>query len=207
MQLVDLRAAQLLLPPDCDAVAVVPGKTLGGLLFLSYESGSTLVYRELNVVAAMVRVGARVAFYLPRLYVDSPESLAGGRAIWGMPKEAATFDVAATRTERRIVVYGRDGEVARLRAGTPRSRLRLSLPLPALGTQDDRFLFFTGRLHARVGFVSATVELPRDGEFAALALDRPMLSCSLDTLELVVPVPTVVQRAFAPLRAGAPALS
>jgi hypothetical protein len=52
-----------------------------------------------------------------------------------------------------------------------------------------------------------TVNLPPDGEFAALALDRPMLSFSLDTLELVVPAPTAVERAFAPLRAGAPALS
>ena len=68
------------MPPDSSVVSVAPGKTVGGLLFLSYESGSTLVYNELNVISALVRVGSRVAFYLPRLYVDSPASLAGGRA-------------------------------------------------------------------------------------------------------------------------------
>jgi acetoacetate decarboxylase len=202
VQPVERRAAQAFVPPDCDVVAVVPGKTLGGLLFLSYESGSTLVYRELNVVAALVRVGTRLAFYLPRLYVDSPASLAGGQAIWGVPKEAAAFDVATRGAERTVVVHGRGGDVCLLRASAPRTGIRLSLPMPALGTRDYRFLFFTGRVHARFGLVRATVELPRDGELAALALDRPMLSVSLDALELVVPAPTAVPRAleFAPRR-------
>jgi hypothetical protein len=175
--LVDARAALPFVPPDSSVVSVAPGKTVGGLLFLSYESGSTLVYNELNVISALVRVGSRVAFYLPRLYVDSPASLAGGRAIWGVPKLAAAFDVATRGT-----------------ATAPRGGIPLPLPMPAVGTHDDRFLFFTGRMRARLSRTNATVQLPRDGEFAPLGLDRPLFSVWLDALTLDVPAPTAVMR-------------
>ncbi len=194
MQPVGIGAARALVPSDCDVVAVGPGKTLGGLLFLSYEAGSTLAYRELNVVAALVRVGTHLAFYLPRLYVDNPASLAGGRAIWGVPKEKATFDVAVRGAERTVVVHGRRGDVCRLRASAKRTGLRMALPLPALGMDDDRFLFFTGRLHARIGLTRATVEMPPDGDFASLGLERPKISFWLEALELVVPAPTTQLR-------------
>jgi hypothetical protein len=192
--LVDARAALPFVPPDSSVVSVAPGKTVGGLLFLSYESGSTLVYNELNVISALVRVGSRVAFYLPRLYVDSPASLAGGRAIWGVPKLAAAFDVATRGTERSVVVHGPQGDLCTLRATAPRGGIPLPLPMPAVGTHDDRFLFFTGRMRARLSRTNATVQLPRDGEFAPLGLDRPLFSVWLDALTLDVPAPTAVMR-------------
>src|SRR5664279_5096185 len=173
VQTVDVRAARGLVPRDCPIVAVAPGRTLGGLLFVSYESGSTLVYRELTVAAALVRVGKRLAFYLPRIYVDSAASLAGGRAIWGVPKEMANFEVTTSDVQRTIVVRTGGDEVCRIVASVARRGLRLTLPMPAFGTRADSLLFFAGRLDARFGLIRASVALPRDGEFAALSLDRP----------------------------------
>jgi hypothetical protein len=194
VQGVDVRAARCFVPRDCAIVAVAPGRTLGGLLFVSYEYGSVLVYRELVVVAALVRVGGRFAFYLPRLYVDSAASLAGGRGIWGVPKDMASFDVTTSGAQRTIVVRSGDGDICRLQVGVARTGIRLRVPVPALGTRADSFLFFTGRLTARFGLARAVVDLPRDGKFAALSLDRPLFAVSLDELELRVPVPIAVSR-------------
>jgi acetoacetate decarboxylase len=207
VQGVDVRAARRVVPADCAIVTVAPGKTLGGLLFVSYESGSTVVYRELAVVAALVRVGRRVAFYLPRLYVDSAASLTGGRAIWGVPKDMASFEVAASRTQRTIVVRCAGSDVCRLQAAVARGGVRLTVPMPTLGTRAASFLFFTSRLTARVSFIRAAVELPPDGEFAGLSLDRPWFAVSLDGFNLMVPVPiTVSRRRFAPVSVVAPSL-
>jgi hypothetical protein len=194
VQGVDVRAARRFVPRDCTIVAVAPGKTLGGLLFVSYEAGSTLVYRELTVVAALVRVGRRLAFYLPRLYVDSAASLAGGRAIWGVPKEMATFDVTTADGLRTIVVRSGGDEVCRIAAAVARGGIRLTLPVPTFGTRADSLLFFSGRLAARFALVRAAIELPREGDFAALALDRPRVAVSIDEFVLRVPIPIAVAR-------------
>jgi acetoacetate decarboxylase len=192
VQAVDVRAARHFVPPGCTIVAIAPGKTLGGLLFVSYEFGSTLVYRELSVVAALVRVGRRIAFCLPRLYVDSAASLAGGHAIWGVPKQMANFDVSTSDGQRTIVVRSGGSDVCRLQIGVARGGLRLAVPMPALGTRADSFLFFTGRLTARFGVIRAAVEVPRDGAFAALSLDRPLFAVSLNDFDLKVPLPIAV---------------
>jgi acetoacetate decarboxylase len=194
VQTVDVRAARRFVPRDCPIVAVAPGRTLGGLLFVSYESGSTLIYRELTIAAALVRVGRRIAFYLPRLYVDSAASLAGGRAIWGVPKEMADFDVATSEGQRTIVVRSGGDDVCRIAAAVPRGGLRLTIPMPAFGTRADSLLFFAGRLAARFALIRAAVELPSDGEFATLALDHPRFAVSIDEFVLRVPVPIALPR-------------
>jgi hypothetical protein len=72
--------------------------------------------------------------------------------------------------------------------------------MPAFGVRDGDFLFFTGRLDARVSVVRASVTMPRDGEFAGLGLDRPRLAFRTDNLTLAVPAPQVIRRAV-PARA------
>ncbi len=191
---VPAQGARHFVPSDCAIVAIAPGRTLGGLLFVSYEFGSTIVYRELAVVAALVRVGRRLAFFLPRLYVDSAASLAGGRGIWGVRKDLASFDVAASATKRTIVVRSDGADVCKLQAAVARTGVRLPLPMPAFGTRSDRFLFFTARLAARLSLIGATVEMPRDGEFAALSLERPLFAVAMDGLDLRIPLPIEVPR-------------
>ena len=192
--LVDSAAARASVPNGATVVSVVPGKTLGGLVFLSYERGP-LTYRELNVVAGLVRIGSRVAFWLPKLYVDSDASLAGGRDIWGVPKELARFDVEHEIGATCVTVRQGADEICRLRSSVAASGVRFPLPMPAFGIRGNDFLFFTGHLDARLSLVRATVTLPRDGEFARLGLDKPRLAMRLDNLTLVVPVPNAVPRA------------
>jgi len=194
--LVESAAAAPFVPEGARLVSVAPGKTLGGLFFLSYDRG-TLTYRELNVVAGLVRVGARFAFLLPRLYVDSAASLAGGREIWGVPKELAAFDISHDIGVTTVDVRQGADPICTLRCTVPQRGLRVPLPLPSLGVRDDAFLFFTGRFASRLSFARASVKLAPGGEFGALGLERPRVTVRCENLTLDVPAPQVVHRAAA----------
>lgn len=64
-----------------------------GTAFVSYEPGSELTYSEL-LVARPVRSGEhgrRVS--IVDIWVDSPASMAGGRALWAIPKGLCDFDL------------------------------------------------------------------------------------------------------------------
>ena len=189
LQPVDLAAARRVAPPGAHVVPVWPGKTLGGLLFLAYGAGSTLQYNELNIVAGLVRFGGRFAFWLPRLYVDSAASLAGGRAIWGAPKALADFTLASDRSRTTVEVARDKRTLCRLRFRARARGLRLALPMPAVGSRDGALIAFTGRLTSRFAPVRVEVTMSADMEFAGLRLDRPVLGVRCDGLQLVVPPP------------------
>jgi len=64
-----------------------------GAAFVSYEPGSPLTYSEL-LVARLVDAGTygkRVS--ITDIWVDSPASVAGGRELWGIPKDLCDFEL------------------------------------------------------------------------------------------------------------------
>ena len=69
-----------------------------GAAFVTYEEGSPLTYRELLVARPIAtdEHGRRVT--ITDIWVDSPESVAGGRELWAFPKGLCdfTFDTAHT---------------------------------------------------------------------------------------------------------------
>jgi hypothetical protein len=69
-----------------------------GAAFVSYEPGSELTYSEL-LVARQVSTdehGRRVS--IVDIWVDSPESVAGGRALWAIPKGLCDFTLDTSHT-------------------------------------------------------------------------------------------------------------
>jgi acetoacetate decarboxylase len=62
-----------------------------GAAFVSYEEGSPLTYRELLVARPIAtdEHGRRVT--TTDIWVDSPESVAGGRELWAIPKGLCDF--------------------------------------------------------------------------------------------------------------------
>ena len=68
-----------------------PGEEAGvfAVAFIGYEPGGTLAYSELLVARRADEGG--LALTVRDLWVDSAESREGGRALWGLPKEMATF--------------------------------------------------------------------------------------------------------------------
>lgn len=62
-----------------------------GAAFVSYEEGSPLTYLEL-LVARLVDAKARTV-RITDIWVDSAESLAGGRSLWAIPKDLAKLEL------------------------------------------------------------------------------------------------------------------
>ena len=65
-----------------------------GAAFVSYEDPSPLTYSELLVA----RPVEDKAVSISDIWVDSPESVAGGRELWAIPKGLADFTLESSRT-------------------------------------------------------------------------------------------------------------
>lgn len=61
---------------------------LYGAAFVDYQADGVLAYHEL-LVARLVRDGRARRVRVTDIWVDSPESMAGGRSLWAIPKQLA----------------------------------------------------------------------------------------------------------------------
>jgi hypothetical protein len=77
------------LPPGARPVTVL-GRALVGTAWITYGPGGVLAYDEV-LAAVRVRVGGRTCTTVTHIWVDHPASVAGGRELWGVPKELAAF--------------------------------------------------------------------------------------------------------------------
>ncbi len=190
VHLADVKTVRHLVPPDTWIVCVAPGKTLAALYFASYKVGSTLAYRELAIAVAIVRHGKRVYAWAPQLYVDSPASVAGGRAIWGLHKTLAEFERTRTRGRATATVRADGREIATFMATSGGPSLPLSAPVPVLGMRGEFALPFVASARARARLASATVTLPGDSPYRHVFARRALVAVRFDELALVVPAPS-----------------
>jgi acetoacetate decarboxylase len=155
--------------------AVVTPRALGGVLLANYTSG-TLAYHELIVFERASRRGMVIS----HIYVDDERSLRGGREIWGLPKELATFTYTPTRFEARQ-------ETVLLSARIRRRPGRLPLLVPAPIVSDAGATLGIARVKAAPALV--TLDVPPDSPFAALGLNGTHLGLAGDDLRLTMPPP------------------
>lgn len=150
------------------------GKAVVATGFVDYRPGGLLSYHEF-LVAPLVRHGRTPGLSITDIWVDSPASKAGGRELWGIPKELADFEMShdpafhgTARVEGKVVAEAR---VARRRAG-------LRLPFPLRGTIWQTLdaalartpLRTTGRVHLARGSWRV------DGPLAWLRPYRPFIT-------------------------------
>src|SRR3954449_8724386 len=69
-----------------------------GAAFVTYEEGSQLTYHELVVTRVLKDEERGRAVTSPDIWVDSPESRAGGRELWAIPKELCDFTYDSSHT-------------------------------------------------------------------------------------------------------------
>jgi hypothetical protein len=146
--------------------------------FVRYTPGSVLSYDEL-LVAAVGRRGAAPVAVIPHIWVDSPESVAGGRELWGIPKGLATFEESWDGPlTGRAVVEGR--ELASVRAS---QGLRLPgwyrLPMPTAQRLDGHDAFAQVQSLGRLHLGSASWTFPDDSPLAFIGRGRPLLTSVL----------------------------
>lgn len=162
------EAARRRLPPAARAVPAGPGRALGGIVLVAYEAGSTLVYDEL-VVGCLALAGGRPGLWAVCMWVDDPRSVAGGRSIWGLPKDLAEFERAGVPGDGRVEIRV-GGELAcaieaRPAAGAP--RVPLPLVVPVLGAGGRLAL---GRGLGRLAPARARIDVPAASPLADLGL-------------------------------------
>jgi acetoacetate decarboxylase len=157
--------------------ALVKPRALGGVLLANYTSG-TLVYRELIVFSHATARGMVVS----HIYVDDEQSLSGGREIWGLPKELATFESTPTRFSAR------QGSDVLLEARIRRRPGRLPLIIPAPIVSDAGATVGRARIKAAPALV--TLDVPATSPFASLGLSGTRVGLAGDHLALTMPAPT-----------------
>src|SRR5947209_6872258 len=171
-------AARAFVPDGLELVSAA-GRTAGGVLLARYGEGATLGYDELIIFAGAVRAGGRRGMWVSHIYVDLPASVAGGRRIWGLPKELAEFGWRP----RAVSVHGL------LEARISRAPVKAPVPLrpSTFGRRDGRFVWTgtKGTLRAAPSLVRLSV--PGDSPFKALGLDGTWPAVAGDRLDLPFP--------------------
>lgn len=175
-----------LIPAPLEIVSIFPGKTLGGIYLSFYDDTSILSYSELVVVPAIVRYRNRFGVWISHIYVDNSDSVAGGREIWGLPKELAAF----SWEKHGVTVRAGDRLLCRLHHQSPSFGLRFPLTLSSFGQIDNRFVGFESQFSARFSLISGHLEVPLASPFSHLGLARPWLLLQGDTLTLKVNAPS-----------------
>ncbi|WP_433783806.1 acetoacetate decarboxylase family protein [Actinomycetospora sp. CA-101289] len=164
--------------PDGWRPFVLAGRTPVGAAWVDYAEGGVLSYHEL-LVAVAGRVGPRVRPHIVRIWVDSPASRDGGRALWGIPKGLATFEgLAAGRPSMTLEGAARPAASAVLRRGTrlpgrPRVGFTLAQDLDG-GLIESPVVSRNG-----LGLLRADWTFDADGPLGFLAGRRPVLSTTL----------------------------
>jgi hypothetical protein len=144
---------------------------LVGAAWASYRPGGALVYEEL-LSTLLLRRGWRVLPTITHIWVDDPASRAGGRELWGIPKELANFGAFLASTD--------EGPIA---GGSVRPRLTLPWRLPGRFSVVQR-LRGSAKVtpvcfRARVGLCHAAFVADPGGPLAFLAGRRALFSFSV----------------------------
>lgn len=112
-----VRAERLPPTPDGFDPLVVAGRGLAVAAWVDYREPSPLTYGEL-LAGVVGRHRGDLLFSVTHMWVDSAASRAGGRELWGYPKELADLDLRVDPTGGAAAV----GPNGRLATGTFRGR-------------------------------------------------------------------------------------
>jgi hypothetical protein len=180
---------------------VVAGRMFVTGAFVEYEPGSTLTYGELAMGIVVKQRGARrYGAATPLIWVDSEQSLRGGRALWNLPKEMARFELdrrppgggfsgAAWDERGRLLGKAR----FELLPGLPR-RVRLPFLLPDLYSIHGQVCETKDSFSTSLRLLRGSWSIPDSSPLAALGLagQKPLLSFWMRDFALTLPAATPV---------------
>ncbi len=170
----------LSLPPGLQHL--LPSRSIV-IALLRYLEG-TLRYDEL-IIGSLLRHGFQAGLHVQHIWVNDTQSLQGGRQIWGLPKELATFSWAGSTVQ----VADSAGSIVTLSID-PRTALlpRLPLPLPFFGYLDNGWVYTIARASARFGHAGMRLSSWSE-RFPYRVGTAPLLSVAMKPFHLSVPAP------------------
>jgi acetoacetate decarboxylase len=192
VNLLDISTARSFVPPELEIVAILPGKTLGGVYLSTYASGSVLEYNELIITCGLTRYQGQTSSWISHIYVDNATSVAGGREIWGLPKEMADF----SWTNNSVTVSQGDRDLCSLKY--QRNWLNLTtwwkpqFSAGSFGGLNTDLLYFNNKFAAEISFLSSNLTIPASSPFASLQIGQPWLTINMDQLNLTAGSPQII---------------
>ncbi|MEU1006477.1 acetoacetate decarboxylase family protein [Streptomyces tibetensis] len=155
--------------------------------WVDYRPGGVLTYREF-LIALVVRHGRRLAASTVAAWVDDERSLAGGRALWGIPKERGAITLHAEGRSARGELTVPGTPTVRL---TYRDVLRLPCRLPARAhlfqqLPDGEECRVPMRISGQPALGRGRVMTGAEDPLSALGRHRPLLSLALRDFRSVV---------------------
>jgi hypothetical protein len=192
LQVLEIDRVRLSVPACLEIVSLLPGKTVGGLYLASYGEGSALQYNELIVISAIVRYANTIGCWISHIYVDQPDSIAGGQDIWALPKQLAQFEW--TMADKPSVRVSQDNNlICSLNCTWKLPGWRQSLTIPTLTVQDSKTKVFNGHAAFNLHAAGSTIQIPSTAPFAQLGLGQPWLSAYCSQLRLTVEAPSALE--------------
>ncbi|WP_104111489.1 acetoacetate decarboxylase family protein [Arthrobacter sp. N199823] len=169
---------------------VLAGRAVVGVAAVRYKPGGVLAYDELLVALPVVH-HARLAVTIPQIWVSSPASRAGGRALWGIPKELMTAH--RHHTGRRLQALYRSESRAILAETSVLVRRRLPgrwrLPLPTVQRAPDYLIrsstFIRSSNSVRGSLHLAHTEWTFESALSWLQGHRPVLGAAITQASVV----------------------
>ncbi len=190
LEFVDIEKVHSLIPKELNIVSLLPGKTIGCVYLSYYSSGSVLEYSELIVAPALVSYEGKLGGWVSHIYVDSANSVAGGREIWGLPKELAEF---TWENNERVTVQQGHKTLCSLSYQKQSMTLRPpQITISSFSTMGTDLLMFPAKFTSNLGLVGSKLEIPTESPFAELALGKPFLTVGCQDLGLSIDAPEVV---------------
>jgi hypothetical protein len=174
----DMYITVLRMPPGSVPADILPhqirlgrpgrGMTLA-VAFVDYQPGGDLAYREFLVSTTNATLTSGTIL---KIWVDSVESLAGGREMWLIPKEFADFKFEQDNQFTGIASIG--GQVTASYTFTPKLTLPGRWRLPNSVTQGHGGVVRRTRstFRSKLQLGSGTLEVPEDSPVAFLRRGR-----------------------------------
>jgi hypothetical protein len=163
---------------------------LYGAAFVDYGEGGVLSYHEL-LVARLLGDGRVPRVRVTDIWVDSPESRAGGRALWALPKELAELPMQdrsvglGRRTTFSGVALGRHLATGAFLSSPGAALVRLPYSLTVSQERDDGSTVVTPMTgSARAIPCHGSWKLDAAGPLAFLHGHRPVASFRLHDVRL-----------------------
>jgi hypothetical protein len=189
LHLIDVDKVRHLVNPELNIISVLPGKTIGGVYFSNYGSGSVLEYSELIVVPAVVSYQGKFGAWISHIYVDNPDSVAGGREIWGLPKELAEFSWLGGNS---LTVRQNNKILCSLNYDKHSFAWRQSLSGSSFSTMNSDLLIFSAEFESLLGFVGSKLQVPVESPFSGINLGQPFLTVRCEDMTLKVAAPSFI---------------
>lgn len=189
VHLLDVDRVRPFIPPSLEIISVLPGKTVGSVYVARYNSDSTLPYSELIVASGLVQHNRQIGSWISHIYVDNPQSVEGGREIWGLPKELAEFE---WRTDASVKVTQAGIVLCTLNCNWQIPGLSQPLSSPVFSLQNNELICFTGDWRSKFNLAGVKLSIPDTSPFSDLNIKRPLLSLSLNPLHFTANAPTPV---------------